>query len=111
VVIHLGANTAVRAEDILLMTDLCRELSADTERLIAVLRERHLVRSLSPAPKTLVLCQTGTRQTAYLSGVGLRTLSARAREDQSFFLRMMRQEQCETGQSEVQHVKRIGSGD
>ena len=110
-VIHLGANTAVRAEDILLMTDLCRKLSADTERLIAVLRERHLVRSLSPAPKTLVLCQTGTRQTAYLSGVGLRTLSARAREDQSFFLRMMRQEQCETGQSEVQHVKRIGSGD
>ena len=101
-VIHLGANKAIGAEQILLCTDITQGWAADTE---------NLVRRLSDAPKTLVLCRENGRVVCYLTGVGLRTLSARMREDRSFFLRLMERERQETGRSEVQHVERIGSGD
>ena len=109
-VIHLGANKALGAEQILLCTDITRGWTADTENLVRGMREKHLVRRLSDAPKTLVLCREGGRVVCYLTGVGLRTLSARMREDRGFFLRLMDRERQETGQSEVQHVERIGSG-
>lgn len=107
-VIHLGADKAVRVESILLMTDVTQGYTADTADLVERMREKHLVRGLSAAPKTLVMCREGTRSICYLSGVGLRTLSARMREDRSFFLHLM---QSETEQSEVQHGERTGSGD
>ena len=50
-------------------------------------------------PKTLVLCRENGRVVCYLTGVGLRTLSARMREDRSFFLRLMERERQETGRS------------
>ena len=72
------------------------------------MQEKHLVRTLSPKPKTLVMCREGARTICCLTGVGLRTLSARMREDRGFYLRLM---QSETERSEVQHVERTGSGD
>ena len=110
-VIHLGADKPVRAEDILLMIDLTRGWAEDTADMVARMQEKHLVRTLSPKPKTLVMCREGARTICCLTGVGLRTLSARMREDRSFFLRLMERERQETGRSEVQHVERTGSGD
>lgn len=110
-VIHLGANAAIGAEQILLCTDITKGWAEDTENLVRAMQEKHLVRRLSDRPKTLVLCQEGSKVVCYLTGVSLRTLSARIREDRSFFLRLMDRERQETGRSEVQHVKRIGSGD
>lgn len=110
-VIHLGANRAIGAEQILLCTDMTQGWATDTEKMVRAMQEKHLVRRLSDAPKTLVLCWENGRVVCYLTGVGLRTLSARMREDRSFFLRLMERERQETGRSEVQHVERIGSGD
>lgn len=95
-VIHLGANAAVSAGEILLCVDITRGWAADTESMVRRMREKHLVRSLSDAPKTLVLCQEGGRTVCYLSGVGLRTLSVRMREDQSLFLRLTDRERDRT---------------
>lgn len=108
VVIHLGADKPVRAEDILLMIDLTRGWAEDTADMVARMQEKRLVRTLSPKPKTLVMCREGARTICCLTGVGLRTLSARMREDRGFYLRLM---QSETERSEVQHVERTGSGD
>ena len=110
-VIHLGANRAIGAEQILLCTDITPGWAADTEKMVRAMQEKHLVRRLSDAPKTLVLSRENGRVVCYLTGVGLRTLSARMREDRGFFLRLMERERQETGRSEVQHVERIGSGD
>ena len=107
-VIHLGANRAIGAEQILLCTDITQGWAADTEKMVRAMQEKHLVRRLSDAPKTLVLCRENGRVVCYLTGVGLRTLSARMREDRGFYLRLM---QSETERSEVQHVERTGSGD
>ena len=106
-----GQPASVGAEQILLCTDITQGWAADTEKMVRAMQEKHLVRRLSDAPKTLVLCRENGRVVCYLTGVGLRTLSARMREDRSFFLRLMERERQETGRSEVQHVERIGSGD
>ena len=84
-VIHLGANRAIGAEQILLCTDITQGWAADTEKMVRAMQEKHLVRRLSDAPKTLVLCRENGRVVCYLTGVGLRTLSARMRENRSFF--------------------------
>ncbi len=60
-VIHLGADKPVRAEDILLMIDLTRGWAEDTADMVARMQEKHLVRTLSPKPKTLVMCREGAR--------------------------------------------------
>ena len=87
--------------------DAVKELNY-TADMVARMQEKHLVRTLSPKPKTLVMCREGARTICCLTGVGLRTLSARMREDRGFYLRLM---QSETERSEVQHVERTGSGD
>lgn len=95
-VIHLGAGMAVGAEHILLCTDITRGWTADTENLVRRMREKRLVRALSDAPKTMVLCQESGRTICYLTGVGLRTLSARMREDRDALLRLTDRERKRT---------------
>ena len=70
-VIHLGANRAIGAEQILLCTDITQGWAADTEKMVRAMQEKHLVRRLSDAPKTLVLCRENGRVVCYLTGVGL----------------------------------------
>ena len=83
-VIHLGANTPVRAETILLLCDLTMGLSADTAAMLEKMKQAGCVRTLDGAAKTLVLCQEGTRAMCYLTGVGLRTLRLRMDEELRF---------------------------
>lgn len=95
-VIHLGANRAIGAEQILLCTDITQGWAADTDKMVRRMREKRLVRALSDAPKTMVLCQESGRTVCYLTGVGLRTLSARMREDRDALLRLTDRERERT---------------
>ena len=81
VLIHLGRGMSVQGESLISLTDLQREQSPETQRLIDRCRASGLLRALGPAPKTLVICRDRRgRSLCYLSCVGLRTLRARAEE-------------------------------
>ena len=80
--IHLGRGVSVQGESLISLTDLQREQSPETQRLIERYRASGLLRTLGPEPKTLVICRDRHRNKClcYLSCVGLRTLRARAEE-------------------------------
>ena len=83
VLIHLGRGVSVQGESLISLTDLQREQSPETQKLIERYRAAGLLRTLGPAPKTLVICRDRRRRggsLCYLSCVGLRTLRARAGE-------------------------------
>ena len=80
--------------------------------MVARMQEKHLVRTTVPQAQDPGNVPGRVQRTiCCLTGVGLRTLSARMREDRGFYLRLMQSDRQETGRSEVQHVERTGSGD
>ena len=83
VLLHLGRGVSIQGESLISLTDLQREHSPEMQGLIERMRASGLLRTLGPAPKTLVICRDPRRRgrcVYYLSCVGLRTLRARAGE-------------------------------